>query len=158
MCCLVGRKLLRQASLSHLTRAAAEARTQSMRAWITSHVRASRRYRPPRGAKIYLEPRKERKELVGRFYQLLSGHASIGAYLAGKAHTIKPSECCWCGCVERQSRHHLFAKCRAWAIQIREPWRSIAKACERKHPRAPSIRLLLQDETPRLGGDRSSAP
>ena len=39
-----------------------------------------------------------------------------------------------------------FVKCRAWATQIRELWRSVGGACEWKRPRAPSIRLLFQDK------------
>lgn len=31
-----------------------------------------------------------------RHYQLLSGHASIGSYLAEKVNVIQPSECWWC--------------------------------------------------------------
>ena len=65
------------------------------RAWTTSHVRSSRRYQPPRDSNICLKLRKERKELAGCFYQLLTGHASIDAYLAGKMHTIRSSERWW---------------------------------------------------------------
>ena len=42
--------------------------------------------------------------------------------------------------------HHLFVRFRARATQIKELWRSVGKVCEWKHPRAPSVRLLFQDE------------
>ena len=51
----------------------------------------------------------------------------------------------WCNSGERLSRHHLFAKCRAWAPQAKKLWKEIGKACEWKHPRAPAVRLLFQD-------------
>ena len=43
-------------------------------------------------------------------------------------------------------RHHLFVRCRVWATQIKELWRSTGKACERKYMRVPTVRLLFQDE------------
>ena len=111
------------------------------RAWTTSHVRSSRRYQPPRDSNICLKLRKERKELAGCSYQLLTGHASIDVYLAGMVHTIRSSERWWCGSGEQQPRHHFFVNCRAWAIQIKGLRRSLGKACEWKHPRAPFVRL-----------------
>ena len=42
--------------------------------------------------------------------------------------------------------HHLFVKYRAWSAQIRDLWRSVEEACERRHPWAPTVRLLFQDE------------
>ena len=42
--------------------------------------------------------------------------------------------------------HAITSLCRAWAMQIRKLWRSVGKACEWKHPRAPAVRLLFQDE------------
>ena len=51
---------------------------------------------------------KEGKELVGRFFQLQSGHAAIGSYPAEGTKTI-PSSACWlCVSGERQSRFHFF--------------------------------------------------
>ena len=48
-------------------------------------------------------------------------------------------KCWWYGSSERQSRHNLFVKCRAWATQYKELWRSVGKACEWKHPGAPTV-------------------
>ena len=48
---------------------------------------------PPRGMNIRPKLRKERKELVGRFYQLLSSHASIGTCLCREnAHDLVQRE------------------------------------------------------------------
>ena len=62
----------------------------------------------------------------------------------GKGYSVW--KCWWCGSGEQRSRHHLFVKCRAREIQIRELWRSVGKACKWKHPRAPTVRLLFEDE------------
>lgn len=35
------------------------------------------------------------------------------------------------------------AKCRAWAVQIKELWRSVGTTYKWKHPRAPTVRLLF---------------
>ena len=54
-----------------------------------------------------------RKEVAGRFYQLLSGHTAAVGHLkrVGQA----PSDLCfWCGSGEKQTRYHLFVKCRRW--------------------------------------------
>ena len=54
---------------------------------------------------------KARKELAGRLYQLLSGHAATAEHLkrVGQADS---EACFWCGSGEKQTRYHLFVKCR----------------------------------------------
>ena len=47
------------------------------------------------------------------------------------------------GVVQQATVAPLFAKCRAWIKELR---RSVGGACEWKHPRAPALRLLFQDE------------
>ena len=84
----VDRQLQRQASLSHLIRVTTEARTQGTRACITSHVKTSRRYWPPKDSGICPDLRMERKEVASRFFQLASKHAAIDSYLAEKTKTI----------------------------------------------------------------------
>ena len=95
----VEQQLLRQASPPHLTRATTEARAQGTRDWVSSHVRSSRRYRPPRGRGVRPDLR-EKKGGGCRFFQLLSGHAPIGSYLAERTHTISSSTCL-CGSGKR---------------------------------------------------------
>ena len=70
--------------------------------------------------------------MASKFFQPLSDHAAIGPYLAER---IQSDKCWWCGSGERQSCHRFFVKCRAWSVQIKKLWRSVRKACERKHPR-----------------------
>ena len=41
--------LMTEASLSHMSRSATEARSRALAEWIASHVRSERRYRPPPG-------------------------------------------------------------------------------------------------------------
>ena len=82
-----------------------------------------------------------RKELAGRYYQLLSGHAATAPHLQrfGQA----PSDrCWWCGSGERQTRYHLFVRYRRWTPEIRRLWQSIERDCG---PRAPSVRFLFRD-------------
>ena len=61
--------------------------------------------------------------------------------MAGPLHR-ESDECQWCKCGKRESRHHLFVECKAWAPQIRRLWRRVAKDCRWKHPKAPAVRKL----------------
>ena len=70
--------------------------------------RAAKRYRLPRGGKVRKGLQRERKEIAGCFYQLLSNHASIKFYLAEEVNIVQSSVCWWYGSGERQSRFHLF--------------------------------------------------
>ena len=48
---------------------------------------------------------------------------------------------------EGQSRFHLITWCGAWAPQARRMWKGIIrKACGWKHPRAPSVWEMFEDE------------
>ena len=129
-----------------LARKATEAKTHSTKDWIRRHVKVERRHRPPPGGKIRKDLQRENKGIASPYFQLLFGHAAIGPYLADTIKTIQSDKCWRCGSGERQSRHHLFVKCRAWEAQIEELWKDVGKACEWKHPRAPTVRLLFRDE------------
>ena len=87
---------LGEAGLSHLTRKTTEVRSEATRDWVRSHVRGERRYRPPPGGRIRKGLGKVRKELAGRFCQLLSSHAATVVHLkmVGQAPNDK---CWWCG-------------------------------------------------------------
>ena len=66
-----------ETSLSHMTRVAAETRSQQAAEWISRPVKPERRYRPPsRRSLRQPQLRRVRKTLAGRYYQLLSGHAA----------------------------------------------------------------------------------
>lgn len=136
---------LQEASLSHLTRKTSEARSKTTQDWIRDHVRGERRYRPPPGLRLRKGLSKVRKELAGRFYQLLSGHAATAEHLR-RVEQTPGDKCWWCGSGERQSRHHLVIKCRRWMPEIRRLWERVERDCEWESPRAPSVRLLFQDE------------
>ena len=84
-----------------------------------------------------------RKELAGQYYQLLSGHAATAKHLlrVGQAS----SDCCfWCGSGERQTRFHLFVRCRRWGPEIDRLWKRVRIDCG--WGGAPSIRRLFGDE------------
>ena len=91
--------------------------------------------------------RRTPKHIAGRYYQLLSGHAAIGPYLKDKIRKIDDDRCWWCGGGKKQTRHHLFTECRAWAPQIRKLWRDIGKAQGWRHPKAPSVRWLWREKS-----------
>ena len=75
-------------------------------------------------------------------YQLLSRHATTAEHLLQIDQA--PSNHCWrCGSGERQSRYHLFVKCRRWGPQIRRLWQRIGKGCGESV--APSVRGLFND-------------
>lgn len=108
---------LSQASLSHLRRVTTERRSTAIGSWIRQRVERRHRYRPPPGGKMRKQLGGVRKELAGRFYQLLSGHAATADHLRrfGQAQ----SDRCWeCGSGERQTRHHHFIRCRRWPLRL----------------------------------------
>ena len=142
----VPRAYLRETSFAHMARRVTEAKAAGVKEWIVDHVNRRRRYSPPKGQKLRKELRHERKALAGRYYQLLSGHAATGGYLCRKVHKLPSDRCWWCGQDERQTRHHLFVNCEAWRPQIRELWKEVGKLCGWKHPRAPRMALLFNDE------------
>ena len=85
-----------------------------------------------------------RKELASRFYQLLSGHAAVADHLK-RIGQAKSEDCFWCGTGERQTRFHLFVRCRRWAPEIRKLWDRIRRDGG-EGGGAPSIRRLFGDE------------
>ena len=80
------------------------------------------------------------KELAGRFYQLLSGHAAVAEHLV-RVGQADMDTCFWCGSGERQTRHHLFIKCRRWMPEIRKLWQRVR--AETGEGGAPSVRKLF---------------
>ena len=129
-------------TLSHLTRLTTEARSRATDEWIRSRLGRRRRYHPPKGGKLRKELAKTRKEVAGRFYQLLSGHAATAEHLrrVGQAATDR---CWWRGSGERQTRYHLFVKCMRWSPEIRRLWQRVGVDCGRT--RAPAVRHLFND-------------
>lgn len=127
-----------------MTRVTTERRTRGATRWLSERVKSSQRYRPPKGTNLLPELRKGRKGPASRFYQLLSGHAAAGAYLADRMHKIPPSVCWWRGGGERQSRYHPLVGCETWRSRIRKLWREVGKAYRWKHRRAPPIRTLFR--------------
>ena len=131
---------LREASLSHLARVTTETRAKATAEWIRTHCGRKRRYRPPRGGKMRKELGKAPKELASRFYQLMTGHAATAEHLSRVGQASSDS-CFWCGSKERQTRHHLFVKCRRWGPEIKELWQRVR--ADTGEGGAPSIRKLF---------------
>ena len=111
---------------------------------VADHVRAERRYHPPGGSGLRRRLlRRVRKSTAQRYYQLLPGNAAIGSLhdrMAGPQR-LESDECWWRNCGKKQTHHHLFTKCKAWAPQIRRLWERIGRDCKWEHPRAPSVCL-----------------
>ena len=89
------------------------------------------------------ELRVVRKECAGRFYQLLSGHAATAPHLK-RIGQVRSSRCWWCNSGQRQSRFHLFFRCRRWRAEISEMWKKVEISSE-GGPRISSVRGLFQD-------------
>ena len=64
---------------------------------------------PPGGGPRRRQLGGTRKELAGRFYQLLSGHASIGFFFH-RIGTVYDDTCWLCDTGQRQTRFHLVAR------------------------------------------------
>ena len=124
-----------------MTRTATEARSRATAEWITDHVRTERRYRPPPG---WRQLEGTRKELAGRFYQLLSGHANIGSFLH-RIGAVDDNTCWLCDTGQRQTRFHLVARCPTLRGQQRVLWRRVERLCYWEEPRAREVRLLFDD-------------
>ena len=135
---------LREASLAHLTRKITEARSLETSSWIRTNVKRRHRYRPPPGGKIRQELRATGKEVAGRYYQLLSGHAATAPHLR-RIGQATSDECWWCDTGQRQTRLHLFSRCRRWIPQIRDLWLRIDAAVG-GGPRAPTVRRVFRPE------------
>ena len=134
---------LMKASLAHLTRKTAEARSAATAEWVRSHSGRRRRYRPPKGGKMRKALNTTRKEIAGRFFQLLSGNAAVAEHLVRVGQA--PADTCWfCGTGERQARFHLFVKCRRWEPEIRKLWQRAR--LDSGWGGAPSIRRLFGSE------------
>ena len=119
---------LLEASLAHLTRKTTEARADATSEWIRGHMGQRRRYRPPRGVKMRKALARSRKELAGRFYQLLLGHAAVADHLVRVGQAAE-DRCWWCGSGERQTRFRLFVKCRRWEPEIKGLWQRVRLNC-----------------------------
>ena len=111
---------LREASLSYLRRVTTENRTRATAEWIRERSGRQRRYRPPKGGKMRKALNKTRKELAGRYYQLLSGHAAVAEHLKGVGQ-IQSDRCFWYRSVERQTRFYLFVKYRRLVLTTVRP-------------------------------------
>ena len=134
---------LREASLSYLTRVTTEARSGATSEWIRDKSGRQRRYHPPKGGKMRKSLSRTRKELASRFYQLLSGHAATADHLV-RVNQAGSDACFWCGSGERQTRYHLFVKCRRWTPEIKRLWQKVRMGTG--WGGAPSIRKLFGDE------------
>ena len=134
---------LLEASLAYLTRTVTETRSKATAEWIRNHSGRHRRYHPPKGGKMRKSLNRTRKELASRYYQLQSGHAATAEHLQ-RVGQAENDTCFWCGSGERQSRYHLFVRCRRWTPEIKWLWQRVR--ADTGWGGAPSVRRLFGDE------------
>ena len=84
---------MRETSFAHMARLTTEAMASDTNNRTASHIKRRRGYRPPMGRRLRKELRHERKALAGRYCQLLSGHAAIGAFLCSRLNKIPSDRC-----------------------------------------------------------------
>ena len=73
---------------------------------------------------------------------MLSGHAATVEHLE-RIGQAESSACFWCESGDRQTRFHLFVKCRRWTPEIKRLW---TKVKAETGGGAPSIRKLFGEE------------
>jgi hypothetical protein len=105
------------ASLAHINRLATKTQSRIMEEQIQMKLSKSQLYRPKKKWGIQKALQKIPKHKAAVFLQLASGHALIGTYLT----RIKKQEsdiCWWCDSGRKQTRGHLFGRCRAWRKEL----------------------------------------
>src|SRR6266705_3517789 len=58
---------------------------------------------------------------------------------------LELSECRWCDSGAKESCHHLFIECKAWALKRQRLWRRVGKDCGWKHPKELAVRKLWKE-------------
>jgi ribonuclease HI len=139
----ISRQFLPAVTIAHLRRRTTERKTRETTAWIVERTRQRRSYILPNKRGFRQALKHEKKALAGRYYQLLTGHALIAPYLKEKLKKIESDQCWWCDSGERQTRHHLFTKCRAFMPQIRQLWKEVGSTLGWKHPKGRRISYLF---------------
>jgi len=132
--------------MTYLKRKATEVRSAKTAEWITTRIRDRPAYTPPKKSGFRKALKKEKKRLAARFYQLNSGHALIAPFMKRIKKTT--SDLCW-WCEDRraiQTRHHLFAECRAFGPQRKRLWKAIGDILNWKHPKSKKISYLFSDD------------
>ena len=93
---------LREANLSRLIRKTTEARSRATSTWIRNHAKRRHRYRPRPGGRLRKGLARARKELAGRFYQLLSGHGATAEHLVRVGQALS-DRCCVAAARDRRA-------------------------------------------------------
>jgi hypothetical protein len=114
-------------SLAHVKRVTSEEKKAKTKRWIQEKVKRGNAYIPRReGMRKIVKA--ERKGLVVRYFQLMTGRAVIAPCLKNK-HKKRDSEVCsWCGTGKRRTREHLFKEYEKWKEEIKELWRNVGRA------------------------------
>ena len=117
-------------SIAHVNRARTEAIRARRQQWLTKTLGrrtlvAQRAYRAQSGWKLDPIVAAAPKKVAGRYYQLKTGHAAVGAYL--RKVQARESEACQ-GCqAPSETVHHLLFECREWRKQRRALYKALQK-------------------------------
>ena len=92
--------------------------------------------------------RRVSKATAQRYSQLLTGHAAIGSFPHDRMtgpQRLGSDERWWCCSGARQSRHHLFMECSAWAPRSGCFGKGSERSAHWEHSRAPALRWLWRE-------------
>jgi hypothetical protein len=135
------------ASLAHINRLATETQSRITKERIQTKLSKSQSYKPKKkwGIRKALQKIPKRKAAV--FLQLASGHALIGTHLT----RIKKKEsdiCWWCDSGRKQTRGHLFGRCRAWRRELLALKTKVERLKGKRRGRGARLNVvsLFQDE------------
>jgi hypothetical protein len=133
--------------LAHINRLATETQSRITKEQIQTKLSKSQSYRPKKkwGIRKALQKIPKRKAAV--FLQLASGHALIGTHLT----RIKKKEsdiCWWCDSGRKQTRGHLFGRCRAWRRELLDLKKKVERLKGKRRGRGARLKVvsLFQDE------------
>jgi ribonuclease HI len=141
-------EMAKWASISHLHRQSTDLRRDLRHEWVKERCKDHPQYilRKKKGLREQLERHPKRSAAV--FYQLLSGHATIGKYLKRIGKTDDPS----CGFCRKetalQSRGHLFNECTYWSRERKRLYQDINSTEKFKDSRVVKmkVRKLFSEE------------
>jgi hypothetical protein len=138
---------MKWASLAHINRLATETQSRITKEQIQMKLSKSQSYRPKKKWGIQKALQKIPKCKAVVFLQLASGHALIGTHLI----RIKKKEsdiCWWCDSGRKQTRGHLFRRCRAWRRELLDLKKKVERLKGRRRGRGARLKVvsLFQDE------------
>jgi ribonuclease HI len=124
-----GRSTAKWSSLAHVQRIITETASKEAKEWLKAKLQVLQakggHYTPCVRQGINGTLAKAPKLLAARYYQLKTGHASVGIYLK-RINATETDDCWWCGAAAQDAKH-LWADCREWRSERRVLKRALEK-------------------------------